>query len=301
MKKRLIVTLAGLLTVGVMAPAATGWIRNWAELTEKRPTHNESGSNSQNVEWTLAEGSVGITDKLALTFDVEKNYTNITNGKELKTFWDNRYGFSYDLGKSGDWDLSAGLDYYHDTYANDEIKKSQWSPWFEASTDLTDNATFTLWGTMYYNDGNAENSDGDSIHGDDYELDILLDTGKLGIFDWTGTWLYLYYNTAGGNGSNSTLSAELEAEAFTTVYTHDSGVYAGIEYYFDGEDGDQFEDSWVDAHIGPRIGYSTKLDDGVTAWAYTSYEVISVNYEADGDDWYSSNEFQVVVGAKATF
>ncbi|ADO82023.1 hypothetical protein [Ilyobacter polytropus] len=304
MKKRLIVTLAGLLTLGVMAPAATGWIRNWAELTEERPTNNDTGSNSQGVEWTLAEGSIGITDKLAVTFDVEKNYDNITNGKDLETYWDNRFGFSYDLGKSGDWDLSTGIDYYYDTNGSDDVTKSQYSPWFEASTALTDNTKLTFWGAMYYNDGNANQYDDDGnktgkVHGDDYELDILLDTGKVAFFDYTGTWLYLYHNTSGGSGSNESTSAELEAEAFTTVYTHDSGVYAGIEYYFDGEAGDKAEE-WMDSHIGPRIGYSTKLDDGVTAWVYTSYEVLSVNYK-EGGDWYSDNEFQVVAGLKATF
>jgi hypothetical protein len=299
MKKRLIVTLAGLLALGVMAPAATGWIRTWGELTEKRPTNNDSGTNSQGVEWTLAEGSIGITEKLALTFDVEKNYSNITNGKDLATYWDNRYGFSYDLGTSGDWALSTGLDYYNDTYADNTTSQSSWSPWFQATTALTDNADLTLWGAMYYNDGSAKNDDGENVHGDDYELDILLDTGKVAFFDWTGTWLYLYHNTSDGHGSNESTYAELEMEAFQTLYKADSGMYAGLEYYLDGTAGDKKTES-LNSHIGPRIGYSTKLDTDITLWAYTSYELLSVNY-AEGDDWYSDNEFQIVVGAKATF
>jgi outer membrane protein assembly factor BamA len=296
MKKRLIVTLAGLLALGVMAPAATGWIRNWAELTEDRPTNNDSGTNSQNVEWTLAEGSIGITEKLALTFDVEKNYSNITNGNDLATYWDNRFGFSYDLGKSGDWALSTGLDYYYDTNSNgsNDVSKSQYSPWLQATTALTENTNLTLWGAMYYNDGVET-----GVHGDDYELDILLDTGKMAFFDWTGTWLYLYHNTSDGHGSNEDTYAELEMEAFQTLYNTDSGMYVGLEYYADAEFGDKASES-LNSHIGPRVGYSTKLDTDVTLWAYTSYELLSVNY-AEGGDWYSDNEFQIVVGAKATF
>ncbi|WP_319370226.1 hypothetical protein [uncultured Ilyobacter sp.] len=296
MKKRLIVTLAGLLALGVMAPAATGWIRNWGELTEKRPTNNDTGSNSQNIEWTLAEGSINMTDKLAITFDVEKNYKNVTNGKDLATYWDNRFGFSYDLGKAADWDLSAGLDYYYDTSSSgsNAVTKSEYSPWLQASTALTDNTKLTFWGAMYYNDGVAT-----GVHGDDYELDILLDTGKVGIFDWTGTWLYLYHDTSGGHGSNERTSAELEMEAYTTLYKHDSGAYVGLEYYADGTAGDKAGES-LNAHIGPRVGISKKLDNDISLWAYTSYEVLSINY-AEGGDWFSDNEFQVVAGVKATF
>jgi hypothetical protein len=294
MKKRLIVTLAGLLALGVMAPAATGWIQNWGELTEVRPTNNDSGSNSQGVEWTLAEGEINMTEKTTLYFDVEKNYDNITNGKELETYWDNTFGVAYDLGTSGDWALSAGLGYDYNTDGSDNITTSEWYPWFAASTALTDNLDLAFWGAVYYNDGVSTGE-----HGEDYELDITFSTGKLGIFDKTTFPIYLYHNTSEGHGSNERTYIEIEPEAFTTLYTHDSGAYVGIEYYLDAEFGDKAEES-MDAHIGPRVGISKKLDNDVSLYAYTSYEVISLNY-SEGGDWWSDNDFQVVVGAKATF
>jgi outer membrane protein assembly factor BamA len=276
-----------------MAPAATGWVRNWAELTEK---HED---NSQNVEWTLVEGKVAMTEKLALTFDVEKNYKNVTNGETLATYWDNRFGFSYDLGKSGDWDLSAGLDYYYDTNSNgsNEVSQSSYSPWIEAGTALTDNVDLTLWAAMYYQDGVET-----GVHGDDYELDILFDTGEVGFFDWTGTWLYLYHNTSAGHGSNENTSLELEMEAFTTLYKADNGFYAGVKTYFDGTAGDKAEESVDFAPLTAKIGWSKKLDDGISVWTSASYELVSMSY-SKADSWNPSDakEFQVVAGVKATF
>jgi hypothetical protein len=295
MKKRLIVTLAGLLALGVMAPAATGWISNWAELTEEHPSNRDDKdtTTTQKVEWTLAEGEVNVTDNLSLYFDVEKNYNNITNGEEKSTTWDNTFGVSYDLGKSGDWDLSVGLGYDYDTNADNSTKLSEYYPWFSASTALTDNLDLTLWGAMFYNNGAS------GTHGDDYELDIVFSTGKLGIFDKTSFPIYLYHDTSGGTGSNERTSIEIEPSAFTTLYKNDSGVYVGLEYYLDAEFGDKVEE-WMDAHIGPKVGWSKSLDNDVSVWAYTSYEVISVNY-SEGGDWWSDNEFQAVVGAKAKF
>jgi hypothetical protein len=292
MKKRLIVTLAGLLALGVMAPAATGYIKNWVELTEK---HED---NSQNVEWTLAEGKVVITDKLSLVFDVEKNYGNAFNGKELATSWDNTYGVVYDLGTSGDWALSTGLGYDNDTNADGTTKLSEWYPWFEASTALTDNLDLTLVATMYYNDGSAADT-----HGDDYELDIVFNTGELGIFDSTELPIEIYYNTSGGVGTDDDFSVELEPSATTKLYSNDNGVYLNLDYDGDIVFGTTGGTS-ANFSIAPKLGWGESYSNDISVFASVAYEIVSVTYtDTTADDWETtdSNEFFVTVGAKATF
>jgi hypothetical protein len=292
MKKRLIVTLAGLLALGVMAPAATGYIKNWAELTET----NEN--DSQGIEWTLAEGKVAITDELSLTFDVEKNYKETTTGETTSTFWDNTFGISYDLGTSGDWALSTGLGYDNDTNADGTTKLSEWYPWFEASTALTDNVDLTLVAIMYYNDGSAADT-----HGDDYELDIVFSTGKLGIFDSASLPIEIYYNTSGGVGTSDDLNVELEPTAITKLYSNDNGVYLNLCYDGDITFGDA-GGTTANFTIAPKLGWGTSYSNDISIFASVAYDVIAATYnDTTADDWTTTdgNEFVAVVGAKVTF
>ena len=317
MKKRLIVTLAGLLAVGAMASAAGVSLTHEAKLNNTNVGSEDS--NADKIEYTLAKGSAKINDDWSFIFDVDRDYIRDSEsaGKEDYQGMDAELGFKkklsdYDMfGKTWSRDIRFEMDY--DAY--DSVENGNGTDYdaekyyikYVNSTSLTERTDFAWYTELGY-----QTSDKDvyvsgvktNTHSSDLraQLDFSFDT------TWNQYWnsyteVYLWYVE-----NNDQLLADVEHYTNFTypLYKGDKTSVAfntefGIESYDHTWKKGRGADS-TEFYVQPGLSAKYKHDDALSFHAYAGYKVYDNNTSIHDTSYnVENNEFEAKVGLTAKF
>ncbi len=322
MKRRLIVTLAGLLAVGAMASAANVSLTHEAKLNN----HNVDASGSQ-VEYTLAKGSAKINDEWSFIFDVDRDYyrdQDATAGKEDYQGLDAEFGFKkkladYDMfGKTWSNDVRFQMDYDSSDSMDDDITagsdtaSEKYYIKYVSSTSLTERTDFAWYTELGYQTTSGDkyiDTDKDKVtdtkvsaHESDLraQLDFSLDT------TWNEYWnsyteVYLFWLD-----NSDTLRADVEhytnfayplfkGDKTSLTFNTEFGIESYKHNWKAGRKADETE-----FYVQPGVSAEYKHDDALSFHAYAGYKVYDDNTSIhDTSSHVSDNEFEASVGFKA--
>ncbi len=315
MKRRLIVTLAGLLTVGAMASAADLSVTHEAKLNNHHQG-SEVAADTDQVEYTLAKGYAKINDEWTFLFDLDRDYYNVDGGDNYQG-WDGEFGFKknlsdYDMfGKTWSRDVRFEMDYdasdsVVDGNGTDSASEKYYIKYVN-STSLTERTDFGWYTELGY-----QTSDKDvytsgvkaNTHSSDLraQLDFSFDT------TWNQYWnsyteVYLWYVE-----NNDQLLADVEHYTNFTypLYKGDKTSVAfntefGIESYDHtwkkGRGADETE-----FYVQPGVSAKYAHNENLTFTAYAGYKVYDDNtsiHDTSATGHTADNEFEGKIGFKA--
>ncbi|WP_320047042.1 hypothetical protein [uncultured Ilyobacter sp.] len=316
MKKRLIVTLAGLLAVGAMASAANLSLTHEAKLNNHHQGSEVTNDKDQ-VEYTLAKGSAKINDDWSFIFDLDRDYYDVDGGDNYQG-WDGEFGFKrkladYDMfGKTWSNDIRFEMDYdAYDSVKNgtgtDSVSEKYYIKYVN-STSLTERTDFGWYTELGY-----QTSDKDEYtsgvkttngHSSDLraQLDFSLDT------TWNEYWnsyteVYLWYKE---NADRLDVDVEhytnfayplFEGDKTSLTFNTEFGIESYDHTWKKGRDADSTE-----FYVQPGLLAKYKHDDALSFHAYAGYKVYDDNtsiHDTSSTGHTADNEFEAVVGFKA--
>jgi len=317
MKKRLIVTLAGLLAVGAMASAAGVSLTHEVKLNNTNV--GSEATNADKIEYTLAKGSAKINDDWTFIFDVDRDYIRDSEsaGKEDYQGLDAEIGFKkklsdYDMfGKTWSSDIRFEMDYdasdsVEDGNGTDTATEKYYIKYVN-STSLTERTDFAWYTELGYKTKDSDayvsgvktNSHSSDLHA---QLDFSFDT------TWNEYWnsfteVYLwYYENADRldadvehytNFTYPLFNGDKTSVAFNTEF----GIESYGHTWKKGRAADETE-----FYVQPGLSAKYKHDDALSFHAYAGYKVYDNNTSIHDTSYnVENNEFEASVGLKAKF
>ena len=314
MKKRLIVTLAGLLALGAMASAADLSLTHEAKLNNTNV--GSEAANTDKIEYTLAKGSAKINDDWTFIFDVDRDYIRDSEsaGKEDYQGMDAELGFKkslsdYDMfGKTWSRNIRFEMDYdaydsVEDGNGKDSASEKYYIKYVNSTslTERTDFGWYTELGyqtsdTDTYASGVKTNSHSSDLRA---QLDFSFDT------TWNEYWnsyteVYLFY-------------VENDDALYTDVEHYTNFAYPlfkgdktsltfntefGIESYGHGWKAGRSADE-TEFYVQPGLSAKYKHDDALSFHAYAGYKVYDNNTSIHDTSYnVENNEFEASAGFK---
>jgi hypothetical protein len=313
MKKRLIVTLAGLLALGAISSAA-----NLSLTHEAKLNNHHQGSEVENdhdvVEYTLAKGYAKINEDWSFIFDVDRDYHKVDGGDNYQG-WDTEFGLkrqldSYDMfGKTWSNDIRFQMDYdSYDSVTDGNGKDSATEIYYikyVSSTSLTERTDFEWYTELGYKTTDTDtHKAGDVTNYHNSDLRAQLDF--YFITTWNKYWLseteiYLWWLD-----NSDTLSADVEHYTYFTypLYQGESTSLSFVtEFAMESYDHNWKADGEKDSTefwIEPGLVAKYQHDENLSFHAFAGYKVYDNNMSLHhtSETHVTDNEFEAKVGFK---
>jgi len=254
---------------------------------------------TQQLEMTLAKGSIKLKDRVRLDYDVDKDIFLDKDGNKTGDGLDTSYGLAIDSGSYNGWNLENYFGMEWDSKEKRVNGKTKMRPKHElyywaprVTKKLTDKTTFELDPRLNFQKKPTYDK-GTDVFG---EVSLTFDT-DLGS-GWSNTtefvnWFGKSLDTNGGDYQFD------PSTSFTYKKNFSNGFYftneSGLE--IEGLANSKAKDEYY-IYNDTEIGYKAKLSDKVTLTPYVSYELGHSEISGSNDDEYQEFATGIKLGTK---